>query len=672
MKTFLAQLNRAASIAVLRLTRRCQRGLRLLRGVAGADRILLLRRLALLLSDGVVLVLSFWAAFALRLNQVWPDALQQSLSLLPALLLIGLSILLFSGWYRSLTRSTGSHSLYGLLPRTGLIVLLLLLFSTLSRQLDPPRSFWFLLWSLITTGLVLSRVIARDLLHLRLRWSAEQQRGVPTLIYGAGEAGHRLLQDLRRDPSFQLVAVVDDAPQLWNRRLQRLSVLPPTSIPELIERHGIQQVLLALPSAPLSRRRQLASKLGALGLQVLSIPSLLDLASGRQRVSELRSVAIDDLLGRECSIPLPGLLEKAAAERVVLITGAGGSIGSELSRQVLALGAERLVLLERNEFALYAIHQELRHRTDADRLIPVLADAADQAHLEELCHRYEVQVLVHAAAYKHVPLVEANVCAAVANNLRSTMAALGAARACGLEQFTLISTDKAVRPTNVMGASKRVCELLVQDAAAQIAQRSDGPICSMVRFGNVLGSSGSVVPLFRRQIAAGGPVTVTHPQITRFFMTIPEAVQLVLQASAMAMGGEVFVLDMGEPVRIADLARQMIQLSGFTVRDEKHPRGDIALEFTGLRPGEKLFEELLISADDASTAHPLIRQAREYYMDSEQLNPLLQQLDQALQCRNQVDVQRLLMKLVPEYRPDSQRLLAFDQGCEADSSSSVA
>jgi nucleoside-diphosphate-sugar epimerase len=614
-----------------------------------ADRTLLPRRLLLLAIDALVLALGFWAAFALRLNQLYPPQFLQGLPLLLALLPIGLGTLFFSRWYRSLTRTTGSHSLYGLLPRTALIVLLLLLVTTLQGGPQPPRSFWLLLWGLITTGLILSRILARDLLSLSFKQLLKPQSGIATLVYGAGEAGHRLLQELHQDPRFNLLAVVDDNPALWHRRLHRLTVHDPEALPDLIQRHGLRQVLLAMPTAPRSRRRALASQLRSLGLEVLTIPSLADIASGRQRVSELQTVAIEDLLGREASEPLAGLLNQAVTAKTVLITGAGGSIGSELCRQVLALGARRLLLLDHSEYALYSLHQEL-HAAHS-RLVPVLADAADQPHLEALCRHHGVQVLLHAAAYKHVPLVEANVCAALANNLRSTAAALGAARACGLESFTLISTDKAVRPTNAMGASKRACELLVQNAAAAVAAAGSGPRCSMVRFGNVLGSSGSVVPLFRRQIAAGGPVTVTHPEITRYFMTIPEAVQLVLQASAMARGGEVFVLDMGEPVQITDLARQMIQLSGCTVKDAANPSGEIELKFTGLRPGEKLYEELLISAEDAATAHPLIRQAQESFLATPQLEPLLEQLNGAIAQQNDEAAKAVLAQIVPEYRP---------------------
>ena len=645
------------------LRRRFARSLTFCREVLAADRTLLARRLLLLLCDGFVLALSFWAAFALRLNSLAPQALAESSALLPVLLLAGLGTLIASGWYRSLTRATGSHSFYSLLPRTSFIVLLMLLVCTLDRSLDPPRSFWFLLWSLMTAGLVLSRVVARDLLRVRLRWSSKESTGTPTLIYGGGEAGFRLLQELRHDPGFQLVAVVDDSPRLWNRRLHRLPVVSPAAIPELIQSSGVCQVLLAMPSVPLNRRRELASELGGLGLLVLTIPSLAAVASGRHRVSELKALSIDDLLGREISEPLPGLLQLAASGKSVLITGAGGSIGSELCRQALKCGAKALVLLERSEFALYAIHQELASLNATTELVPVLADAADQSNLEHCCRQHSVEVMVHAAAYKHVPLVEANVCAALVNNIASTQAALGAARACQLQRFTLISTDKAVRPTNVMGASKRICELLVQNAAAEIKAEGRGPVCSMVRFGNVLGSSGSVVPLFRKQIASGGPVTVTHPQITRYFMTIPEAVQLVLQASAMAQGGEVFVLDMGEPVRIADLARQMIQLSGFSVRDQNNPRGDISLEFSGLRPGEKLFEELLISATDSATDHPLILQAKEGFLPAAELQPLLARLLEAAAHQQSRSALQLLKMIVPEYKlgqpllfsPDAER-----------------
>ena len=617
-----------------------------------SDRTLIARRFLLIGVDAVVLVLAFWAGFALRLNQLFPLQFWRATPLLWPLLLLGIGCLFFSGWYRGLTRSTGSYALYGLLPRTGLIVLLLLLVCTLQGEIQPPRSFWLLLWALITAGLILSRLIARDLLRFQFQRFLNPQKGLPSLIYGAGEAGQRLLKELHHNPLLHVVALIDDNPALWHRRIDGLNVNDPALLLEIIERQQIRQVLLALPTVARKRRRDISTRLRALGVDVLTIPSLSDITSGRQRLTELQPVAIEDLLGREAIAALPNLLEDAVANKVVLITGAGGSIGSELCRQVLSSGAKLLLMLDRSEYALYSIHQELNklYHAEKERILPVLADAANQIQLEILCKRHGVQLFIHAAAYKHVPLVEANVCAALANNLNCTSSALAAATNCGVERFTLISTDKAVRPTNVMGASKRVCEQLVQNAAAAALLTGQQTYFSMVRFGNVLGSSGSVVPLFRSQISAGGPVTVTHPEITRYFMTIPEAVQLVLQAAAMSTGGEVFVLDMGEPVQIADLARQMIMLSGFSVKDETNLNGDIEIKFSGLRPGEKLYEELLISADDLPTEHPLIRQAHEDFLLTDQLEPLLEQLQDAITADNQIKAKDILVLIVPEFK----------------------
>jgi len=577
---------------------------------------------------------------------------------LPAAIAIGLRVFLGSGWYRGLTRFSGSLSLYGFPPRAAMVALALLLVSTLHGGPQPPRSFWLLFWLLLSVLVMASRIVLRDLLRFGIQWSGQGQgqgQGRKTLIYGAGEAGLRLLESLRFDLRFSVAGLLDDDPRLWGRKVQDLPIHRPDQLEELINKQRIRQVLLAMPSTPLSRRSLLVRQLKAMGLEVMSMPSLGQIASGESAVSELRPVAIEELLGREPSEPIPELLKAAVQGEAVLVTGAGGSIGSALCRRVLSQGPKSLVLLERNEFALYAIHQELQAKALAEgiELVPVLADVADRPRMEMLLRRHGITVLLHAAAYKHVPLVEANVCAGLANNIFGTRSALDAAIACGLKRFTLISTDKSVRPTNVMGASKRVCELLVQDAAARVAEQVSGPICSMVRFGNVLGSSGSVVPLFREQIANGGPVTVTHPEITRYFMTIPEAAQLVLQATGMAKGGEVFVLDMGEPVKLVDLARQMVELSGCTVRDSKKPDGDIAITFTGLRPGEKLYEELLLSDSDEPTGHPLIRQAQERSLPSEELHQLLVDLEQALDDWDRREAVGILQSLVKEYQASS-------------------
>ncbi len=618
------------------------------------NRAFLIRRSLLLLVDALLIAVSFVGAFALRVQGDTFRFFDPHLPLLPWAVVCGLTVLASSGWYRSLTRYSGSLSLYGLLPRSGLFVLLLLLISTLQGGPQPPRSFWILFWMLFSGSAIASRILLRDLLRLRLK-GFRQSEGLPTVIYGVGEPALRLLEELRHDPRFRLVAAVDEEPSCWGRRLQTLPIHGPHNLEELIDRHGISQVLLAIPEASRRRRRLLVDRFSFLGLKVLVVPSLGQLASGECQISELRPVAIEDLLGREPSEADAGLLGAAVSGRSVLVTGAGGSIGGELCRQVMGLQPSRLVLLERNELALYSIEQELIQLAQAQgslpSLRPVLADVGDQRVLQDLMVQEGVAVVFHAAAYKHVPLVELNVCAGVANNLLGTRSVLAAALGAGIERFILISTDKAVRPTNAMGASKRACELLVQAAALEISRVGEGPICTMVRFGNVLGSSGSVIPRFRAQIAGGGPLTVTHPEMTRYFMTIPEAAQLVLQAAGMAQGGEVFLLDMGEPVRILDLAHQMIQLSGLRVRDTPESPGDISIQFSGLRPGEKLYEELLISPDDAPTRHPLIRQAREGSLDPGQLQHLMHQMERALANRDPAGVTRLLQAMVAGYVP---------------------
>ena len=615
------------------------------------------RRFALVAFDGLLILVAFYGAYALRLPERESLAVAMaSVQKLPALAVIsGLPVLLLSGWYRGLTRYAGSHSLYGLLPRTLLMVLVLLLVSTLVGGPQPPRSFWILYWLLFSGGAITSRIMLRDALitHLDSRRQAplKPEDRNTTLIYGAGDSGMTLLQGLRNDRRFRIVGFIDDDAQLHGRTLQNLRIDSPTQLPLLIEHHGVGKVLLALPSLSRQRKRLLVDQLTRLGLEVLSIPSLAQLANGHRIVSDIQPVSIEDLLGREPSRPDPQLLGSSVRSKAVLVTGAGGSIGSELCRQVLGLGASKLLLLDSSEYALYSIEKELRGLQSGVELVAALGDSGDANRMVKLCRTHGIQTIFHAAAYKHVPLVESNLCAGVANNLRATQAVIAAALATSVERLTLISTDKAVRPTNAMGASKRVCELLIQAAAAETSH-GKGPILAMVRFGNVLGSSGSVIPLFHEQISRGGPITVTHPSITRYFMTIPEAVQLVLQATGMAHGGELFLLDMGEPVRIADLARQMIELSGLRVRDEEHPQGDIAIAFTGLRPGEKLYEELLISARDEATEHPLIRRAREPRRQKNDLIPLINQLEAALQDWDESATMDSLRRLVPEYRKE--------------------
>jgi FlaA1/EpsC-like NDP-sugar epimerase len=613
------------------------------------------RRALLLFLDGLLIVIAFYGALALRLNNpVNLDVFlnQQKILLFPAVV-SGLTVLWLSGWYRGLTRYTGSLSLYGLIPRSFLMVILLLFISTRFYFITPPRVYWILYWLLFTGGAITLRIVLRDILVNQIEfWSPKDSsnssvQSIPTLIYGAGSSGLTLLMALRNDPRFRIVGYLDDDPSLHGRTLQNQVIYSPQKLQFLIARYSLKQVLLAMPSISRHRKRQLVDYLSHNGLKVLSIPSLGQLARGNSTVSDLQNVSIEDLLGREPSNPIPDLLMVSVHEKVVLVTGAGGSIGSELCRQIAKLGVKKLVVFELNEFALYSIRNELLKLMDARKLLCILGNATDCNHVRSICLDNGIDTIFHAAAYKHVPIVEENVCAGLSNNILGTISIINAAKSSDVSTVMLISTDKAVRPTNLMGASKRVCELLIQ--AASESEDSNGCIFSMVRFGNVLGSSGSVIPLFHDQIRNGGPVTVTHPAVTRYFMTIPEAVQLVLQSTGMASGGDVFILDMGEPVRIADLARQMIELSGLRVRDACSPEGDIEIQYTGLRPGEKLYEELLISSDDYPTHHPLIRRAQEPTRDLHKLDSLIAALRKALNDREAAATCDIIKKIVPEF-----------------------
>ena len=600
------------------------------------------RRLLLIVVDAILLPMAVWLSFWLRLAHPFhPSFLESGVHLSIAVWVIGLPLYAFSGQYKGLTRYVGSRSLYQLAMRNGLLVVILVTLGVLLRQPMPPRSSWVLLWLLLTgfTGAV--RFGLRDVL-LSL-YGKSKHALTRVAIYGAGSAGVQLMAALRLANSHSVEVFLDDDPALWRRSINGVSIEPPQVLQQWGER--LDQVLLAIPSLSRSRRRQIVNSLQESGIPVLQIPSVREITSGQARIDALRPIQVEELLGRDPVPPDPQLLGPGITGACVCVTGAGGSIGSELCRQILALRPHRLVLLERSEPNLYAIHQELCELLTADvELVPVLGCATNAVFVERCFCQHAVEVVFHAAAYKHVPLVEANPLAGLANNVLSTRVVCEAARRCGSRQFLLISTDKAVRPTNVMGASKRLAELVVQ------AQPSGSTCFSMVRFGNVLGSSGSVVPLFRRQIAAGGPITLTHPEIIRYFMTIPEAAQLVLQAAVLAKGGDVFLLDMGEPVRIKALAEQMLRLSGCSLKDATNPNGDIEIVCTGLRPGEKLFEELLIDAESEPTVHPLIFRARERALQPEHLFPQLDALELAISRQDGNAALASLTALVPDWQ----------------------
>jgi FlaA1/EpsC-like NDP-sugar epimerase len=473
----------------------------------------------------------------------------------------------------------------------------------------------------------------------------------PVLVYGAGDAGLGLADAMLSSREFSLAGFIDDDTALQGMVMKGVRVHPPSKVAELVRRHGVQRILLAMPSASRRRRREILAQLAPLGLHVQTVPEVAELVSGRSRIEEIREVDVRDLLGRDPVIADAALLGACIRGKSVLVTGAGGSIGSELCRQVLQHDPTTLVLLEISEAALYNIERELsaliQLRQLEVRLVALIGSAHHRLRMRDILQTFAVQTVYHAAAYKHVPLVELNMIEGIQNNIVSTWYSAETAAECGVETFVLISTDKAVNPSNVMGATKRFAELVLQGLQPHNTKTR---FC-MVRFGNVLASSGSVVPLFQQQIRSGGPVTVTHPDVIRYFMTIEEAVMLVIQAGSMATGGDVFVLEMGKPVRIAKLAERMVTLAGLTVRDADHPDGDIEIVFTGLRPAEKLFEELLIGTNVSGTEHPRILRAVESSLPWEELEVLLRELSVTVRTADCRRARELLLAAVPEYRP---------------------
>jgi FlaA1/EpsC-like NDP-sugar epimerase len=492
----------------------------------------------------------------------------------------------------------------------------------------------------------------------------------PVIIYGAGSSGMQLLAALQSGDQYLPVAFVDDGHKLLGSTVHGVRVYGPNSLYELVEAFSVRQILLAIPSATHAERKEILNKLEHLPVHVKTVPDLFDMVSGKVGVDEIRDIDIEDLLGRDIVPPDPELLGACIKSRSVLVTGAAGSIGSELCRQILAIGPSRLVLLDSFEYGLYELEQELLTKLELMRLESsagnsvtlhaALGSVGSESFVRDVMQRYKIETVYHVAAYKQVPMVENNIVEGVRNNIFGTLATAQAAQENGVKDFVFISTDKAVRPTNYMGATKRFAEQVLQalaqrgiETAAGVGDSDKAPtLFSMVRFGNVLGSSGSVVPLFRRQISMGGPVTVTHPEVTRYFMTVQEAAQLVIQAGSMATGGDVFVLDMHDPIRIVDLAKKMVHLMGYDVRDENSYRGDIAIEYTGLRPGEKLYEELLIGESVTGTDHPKIMRAEEETLSWQELKPLIDRLAQACESADSEEIRQVLLSAVAGFKPE--------------------
>ncbi|EJE51096.1 putative nucleoside-diphosphate sugar epimerase [Acidovorax sp. CF316] len=615
------------------------------------------KRLVVVALDIAMGLFAMWLAFTLRLDTLhWPNEGMQWLAyvLAPAL---AFPIFVNLGLYRAIFRYTGIAALITTGKAVAIYGALLFAILLVGQWTGIPRSVGILQPVIFLLLVGASR-------SLGWLWLAGQNTRAPhrLLIYGAGSAGAQTAAGLVSARNYVLEAFADDDHAKVGRSINGVRVYAPIALAEVVKRFGITDVLLALPSVPRQRRHQIIENLRELPVRIRTIPGLTDLASGRVTVTDFQDLELEDLLGRDPVAPDPALLGRHIRGQVVMVTGAGGSIGSELCRQIARQGAARLLLLDHSEFALYSIHQELQsivqQEAMACELVPLLASVSHAQHMLDLCQAHRPRTIYHAAAYKHVPMVEANAGEGIRNNVFGTLHMVRAAMASGVENFVLVSTDKAVRPTNVMGASKRVAELVLQAVASCTGNHppTEGGAArrhfSMVRFGNVLGSSGSVIPLFRSQIAAAGPVTVTHPDVTRYFMTIPEAAQLVLQAGAMAQGGEVFVLDMGEPIRILDLAQRMVALSGLSVRAPEHPEGDIEIVFTGLRPGEKLYEELLIGDGAQPTPHPRILRAHEEHLAWDALQGRLQALEEAIHQGDGATMMALLHELVPGFHQE--------------------
>lgn len=622
------------------------------------------KRLLQLATDILLIWLALWLALlaSVPAAAALPWGAHAWLYLVTPLLALPLFVRL--GLYRAVMRYFGHHALQAIAIAVALSALLqaaaILLFAPAGPRPPLVLSLNYGWLSLLLIGglrLLLRQYFLGD-------WyvgAAPRRASLPgqelprVAIYGAGAAGNQLVAALRLGRSMRPVAFIDDDSGLARRTIAGLPVYKPRHIQRMIAETGAEEILLAIPSASRRRRREILAALENHPLHVRSVPGFMDLASGRVRVEDIQEVDIADLLGRDVVAPRLDLFARCIRDQVVMVTGAGGSIGSELCRQILSQRPATLILFEHSEYNLYCIHQELQGQCGATRLLPILGTIGNPDQLHDVMSAWQVATLYHAAAYKHVPMVEHNIAAGVRNNLLGTLNVAQAALRAGVRHCVLVSTDKAVRPTNVMGCTKRLAELVLQALAREPRPALHGlghlpPVenrtCfSMVRFGNVLGSSGSVIPLFREQIRRGGPVTVTHPDITRYFMTIPEAAQLVIQAGAMARGGEVFVLDMGEPVRIVELAERMIRLSGL------RPHADIAIAFSGLRPGEKLYEELLIGANAEATEHPMIRRADERHLPWPRLCRLLEAFGQALATDDCPQLCRLLAEAVEEYRP---------------------
>ncbi|OOG50605.1 nucleoside-diphosphate sugar epimerase/dehydratase [Polaromonas sp. C04] len=629
------------------------------------------KRLVVMLLDICLALFSVWAAFYLRVDQVgWPRDQQKYVYVLAPLLAV--PVFVRFGLYRAIFRYTGMAAMASTAKAIALYAALFFGSLLYFKWQGVPRTVGLIQPLLFLLLVGSSRAMAR--FWLAGVGGKKRQAEGRMLIYGAGEAGVQTALALGVARQFVLLGFIDDDVSKAGQSINGVDIMTPAEVPGAVERMGVTDILLAMPVVGRARRNEIIDSLRSLPVHVRTLPGMGDLAAGRVTMQDFQELDVEDLLGRAPVPPNPALLARHLAGKTVLVTGAGGSIGGELCRQIILEKPRQLVLVDHNEFGLYAIHGELlglcAEAALPVQLTPLLGSVRNYERMKDICRHYQPATVYHAAAYKHVPMVESNPTEGVLNNVLGTLNIARVAIETAVENFVLISTDKAVRPTNVMGATKRMAELVLQALAASPRVRfcaldgQAGPEVpnqtrfSMVRFGNVLGSSGSVVPLFRKQLMAGGPVTVTHEEVTRYFMTIPEAAQLVLQAGAMAEGGDVFVLDMGQPVKIMDLARRMVQLSGLSLRDAEHPDGDIEIQVVGLRPGEKLYEELLIGDDPAPTAHERIMKAHEDFVAWGELEKSLAVLRRAANGNDAATIRNIFMQLVSGYAPEQENRVA--------------
>lgn len=636
------------------------------------------KRLIQVITDVFLVWISLWGSFVVRLGiENVTEPLKAHLWLFVSAPIIAIPLFIRFGMYRAVMRYFGNDALIAIIKAVSFSALLLavVVFWYSNHKTVVPRSIIFNYWwlSLVIIGglrLCMRQYFMGDWFTAtqRVPFAGRDDGLTKVAIYGAGVAGNQLVAALRMGRAMRPVAFIDDDSNIADRSIAGLQVYKPKNIQQMIDVTGAQEILLALPSSTRARRREILNLLEGYPLHVRSVPNFTDLASGRVKVDDIQEVDIADLLGRDAVPAQADLLERCITGKTVMVTGAGGSIGSELCRQIFTLRPTTLLLFEHSEFNLYSILSELEQRASREsasvKLLPILGSIRHQDKLLDVMKTWGVDTVYHAAAYKHVPMVEHNIAEGVLNNVIGTLNTAQAALQSGVSNFVLISTDKAVRPTNIMGSTKRLAELTLQALSREVApvlfgdsanvSRVNKTRFTMVRFGNVLGSSGSVIPLFHSQIKAGGPLTVTHPKITRYFMTIPEAAQLVIQAGSMGLGGDVFVLDMGEPVKIVELAEKMIHLSGLSIRSERNPHGDISIEFTGLRPGEKLYEELLIGDNVVATEHPMIMSANEDHLPWDVLKLKLAGLLNAVERDDYARVRQLLRETVSGYSPDGE------------------